>query len=147
MEKLNFSKNKSGKWEFDSFYFSISHSDTLVAVTVSRAPVGIDIESLDAPINPSFTDRILTEEEFVEYITTIDESKTEYLISKWSAKKAFFKKDGNGDFVPSSTLIDTTQLYTKTINTENKKFICSIATKTPEKIRFFDLTNNDKFLL
>ena len=147
MEKLGFSKNEYGKWESDSVYFSISHSDVLVAVAVSRAPVGIDIESLDAPIKPRFADRILTEEELAEYITTTDENKTEYLISKWSAKEAFFKKDGNGGFVPSSTLIDKTQLYAKTIDAENKKFICSVATKTPEKIRFFDLMDNDKFLL
>lgn len=144
MEKTSFSKNKHGKWESDSCHFSISHSDTLVAVAVSRAPVGVDIESLDAPIKPYFADRILTEDERVEYGATKDEDKIAYLISKWSAKEAFFKKDGDGGFVPGSTLIDEAQLYTKVVENEGKGFICSVATNTPNRVRFFDLTNGDK---
>ena len=41
---LHFHKSREGKWSADEFQFSLSHTETAVAVVVSNAPCGIDVE-------------------------------------------------------------------------------------------------------
>ena len=60
IEKCNFTLSDTGKWECDSFYFSISHTKGLVAVAISNRPVGLDLEERQVPLK--LKDKILTKE-------------------------------------------------------------------------------------
>ncbi len=146
IENISLSKDENGKWSTPSCYFSISHSHSLLAIAVSRAPVGIDIEALSAPLMPGFDEKVLTEKEKLEYASLTKENKDEYLISKWTAKEAFFKRDGKAAFIPREINIVDNELCVKSIELDSVKYFCSIATKTPEKIRFFEDIPTARFL-
>ena len=143
IKNMSFSKEPSGKWTSPSCYFSISHCNSIVAVAVSKAPVGIDVESYDAPLRKGFEEKALTDKELAEYATIPDERKNEYLISKWSAKEAFFKRSEKASFAPAETLISENELVSQIIE---EKIICSVVTATPEKVRFYDNIPENKYL-
>ena len=46
IENFNFEKNPNRKWVSDRVYFSLSHSDGVVAVALSDREVGVDIERI-----------------------------------------------------------------------------------------------------
>ena len=92
-----FISNKNGE-------FSISHSEDMVLVAVSDAPVGADIEKI-RKINPSVIRKICNNEE----AAYINSGKTDYeknirLLEIWTFKEAYFKFKGTGitDFLKVS---------------------------------------------
>ena len=146
MENICFSKDENGKWSSPACYFSISHSGSLVAVAVSRAPVGIDIEAMDAPMRAESTDRLLTCSEREDYLTCSVAERQTYLVEKWAAKEAIFKKDGQKNFVPAEITIKENELYKKELLHGGKGYFCFVATQTPEKVRCFEEIPPQKFL-
>ena len=146
MENVSFTKEENGKWTTPACYFSISHSSSMIAVAVSRTPIGIDVESFSSPVNAGFAQRILTDDEAREYGALPDGSKDEYLITKWSAKEAIFKQSDDAAFAPGSIVIDPASLYSKTLELDGVKYSCAVATQTPEKTRFFEDIPTEKYL-
>lgn len=145
MNKIAIEKQKSGKWTTPSCEFSISHSDGVVAVAVSRAAVGIDIESIKAPHSEKFAERALTENEFSEYSLLDDNAKTEYLIDKWTAKEAMFKSLNESSFVPSKISVDPSSVRTGRVVVDGAEYSYSVATKTTEKIKIFENISLEKY--
>ena len=146
MENADFSKEKNGKWVANGFYFSISHSGELVAVAVSRTPVGIDVESYNAPIKDRFADKILTEHERCEYLSLPEGDRHDYLLTKWTEKEAEFKRRGEGYFAPGEIEISADELYSKDIELNGEKFACSVATKTPQRVRLYENIPIEKYI-
>ncbi len=141
IEDYNFSKNKYGKWSTDSFDFSITHTDNFVAVAISNAKIGIDIEKISAPISKKFPSRVFNEFEFEEYISLTDDKKNNYLIMKWTQKEAIFKSSDSHYFVPKS--INT---YTHTVQSEfyfynNEKYVMSVASEIPYQLISCNINN------
>lgn len=142
-KKLDFVKKPCGAWSTDGIEFSLSHSDGAVAVAVSRAPVGIDIESVHSPRSEKIAERIMTEDEFSRYNELPAEKKVDRLIEIWTAKEAIFKSKHKSDFVPSQYSTLSESFKTDAISLNDKKYVWTTATETPEKIRIFtdiDLT-------
>lgn len=136
IQNINLTKSSGGKWISDQVYFSLSHSDNLVCVAISKKAVGIDIEKLEIR-NEKLCDKILNNAEMSAYKSIIDD-KNKFLIVKWTQKESIFKLDGKKSFVPKK--IDTTKIktFTKSIFNSNEEYVLSVAGKDLEKIRIYE---------
>jgi 4'-phosphopantetheinyl transferase len=72
-------------------FFSLSHSEEGVAAVVSGTPVGIDIEKIK-PVTDKLINYVCNEKER-EYIESGDDKEYRFF-AVWTAKEAFFKKNG-----------------------------------------------------
>lgn len=129
LSSLNPRKTDSGKWVADRIFFSISHSDGIIAVAVSDKPVGVDIQGEVAPRAKNFAEKVLNERELSELRQLSDKDKTGYLIELWSKKEALFKLDGVGVFSP------------KTVDT--KSFVCSVQINEVESTAVLSVASRD----
>ncbi len=102
-ETLNISPNEveirlspSGKpyVEGNPVYFSVSHSENLVACVVSHRPVGMDVEFV-RPIEPSIQERICTNAE-LKHLRSFknEEERNLRFFTLWTRKEALFKRNG-----------------------------------------------------
>ena len=135
---MNIVKLPSGKWRGEGCEFSISHSDGAVAVAVSRAPVGVDIEAIRAPRCNGFAEKILSEDELIAFDSVPVSEKEGYLIDKWTAKEASFKAAGDTSFIPSRVAVDERHTKTARITIGGKLYSYSIVTTTPERLRVYE---------
>lgn len=135
---LDITKTEHGRFVTDKIDFSLSHSKGALAVAISRASVGVDIEEIDSKTREGASKRIMNETEYNAYEDLSSEDKQDYFFCIWTAKEALFKASKKGSFIPES--IDTTlggyKNFTKTIG--EKTYSLSVATATPERIRIFD---------
>ncbi len=79
-----------------NIYISISHCDENVVCAVDTAPVGIDIERI-RPVKEALINRVCTMEE-AEYLSSAKsgEEGLYRFFEVWTAKEAYFKKQGTG---------------------------------------------------
>lgn len=129
------SKDERGKPFMADYFFSISHTNDLVCVAVSKENVGVDIEEL----KPHQTlekakERILHENEQTE---VLDDEKA---LTLWTKKEAIYKLDDSIKvFIPKE--IDTTKYQTKAekLVFEDKTFIVSASARTVINVNFLTI--------
>ena len=136
--KLKLRKESYGGWSAGDISLSLSHSEGALAVAVSRAAVGVDIERVCAPRSDRLAERIMTAEELADYRLTPDAEREERLIAVWTAKEAIFKSRHLDVFIPGDC--DTLHELHRTAFTElgGVKYAWSVATVTPERVRVFE---------
>lgn len=78
----------------NNLFISISHSEKAVVCVISETPVGIDIEK-QKPVKSSLIDYVCTTEEKA-YINEDDALSQRRFFEIWTAKEAYFKKNGGG---------------------------------------------------
>lgn len=137
-------KDENGKWHSPHFEFSISHSRSAVAVAISHAPVGIDVELVGSVRHDGFAERNLTSGELSEYYSLPDTEKEAFLLTRWCIKEAVFKKRGDKIFSPSNinTIAEGFTINSFRLNGEN--YVCAVTTQNPEqspKITFVEQSN------
>ncbi len=119
---LDFTKNEYGKWLCDKVYFSISHSQNIVAVAVSSQPIGVDIEKINTlRFSADKMANILTDEERASL-----QINAQTLNELWAIKEAIFKKIGVGAFVPSKTNTVNVEHSTKKIKVNDVEYFLSV---------------------
>lgn len=130
IENLHLKRSERGKWECPFVRLSLSHTDSAVAVALSQAPVGVDIE----PINlhePSRCDKlakkILTPQELCEYQRLSESERNLFFIEKWTSKEAVFKSLDEPVFSPSSLDTSGYSVITSKVLIEGSDFIFSLA--------------------
>ena len=134
---ITFTKNEFGKWTTKDCFFSISHSSGAVAVALSKAEVGVDIELLKE-VKKGAIEKTLTKEEEV-FLSTLKEEEKQYsLIEIWSKKESYFKMANLPTFCPST--INTLQLnyHSGKINIGCKKYLLSVFAKDLKNLRFYE---------
>ena len=136
-QKLTFTKRPEGKWMTEKCAFSLSHCDGAVAVAVSRAAVGVDIETLRPLSRDRFADKILTEGEYALYEQTLPEDQEIFLLEKWTAKESLFKKNGEKIFIPRDHDTLTGKLRTQKVTLAEQTYVLSVASDTPEVMRSY----------
>lgn len=124
-EKLIFSVTSSGKPYCKShpeIHFSLSHSDSFIALAISESPVGIDIEKLRNPAE-DLINRVCCENE----IKKINESenRSRAFTEIWTKKEAYLKALGTGIDRELKTL-DTTDDKKKFVTKSFDNFIVSV---------------------
>lgn len=111
LDNIEYIYNEQGKPYLKNIplYFSITHSNGIVAVTVSKyEEVGIDIEKIEKH-NPSVAKKIMTEDEYKLYekIKSYGVEQNHYFYEVWTSKEAYVKKLGTTITLnPSSIEID-----------------------------------------
>ena len=135
-KEMKFNLNKQGRWECDKCYFSLSHSNNVVAVAVSDSPVGVDIEFMERSFSDKLYKKILTEKEISEYINMEKSEQKNYLIKKWTAKESLFKIGESKVFHPKELQNDR-KVYTNTIILNDIAFCYSVTNDNIEKLRVF----------
>jgi phosphopantetheinyl transferase len=143
MKTMAFSKNKRGKWETPTCYFSLSHCDDMVAVAVSRDVVGVDIED----VNP-FKDEVLffalTLQEMEECKSLPKEDRLEYLYQKWTTKESVFKTQEEGCFHPAKMQASDYSAKTKTLRIADKTYVLTVATADVGCVRYYENIDLEK---
>lgn len=139
MPKIKLTKNKAGRWECAECYFSLSHTDNVVCVALSRKPVGVDVESSSVKKEQAFANKILTESELNEYNLASD--KQTYLSEKWSQKESIFKTLDKPCFSPNT--IETKEYTTKVEKVEafDESFILAVANQDVQKLKIIKADN------
>ncbi len=134
---LTLEKQACGKWTTSACEISLSHTDGVVAVAVSRKPVGVDVELLHVSRPDGLAERILDGQEITHYRTLSQEEREAYLIGQWTAKEACFKSQGLAVFEPSKTKPDPKRLRTDRLTLAEHSYIYSVSTETPDRIRVY----------
>ncbi len=133
---LTFTKTESGAWSVKGAEFSLSHSEGMLAVAVSTAPVGIDVERIRPHKDAALAARILTAAERTRYELLPDEEKNTYLLTCFTGKEAVFKA-AKGGLLLSEIDTTTASLKTDTVTENGTSYVWSVATKTPQSVRVF----------
>lgn len=139
IEDISFTKLECGKWVCNDIFFSLSHSRSVLAIAISDTEVGIDIQSMNAPIASGLAERILTEDEISEYTSLPQNDKNPYLMKAWSIKESIFKAYGKASFYPSKISINEYECYTEFIDINDEKFCLSLVGKAPRIIETVEL--------
>ncbi len=132
---IDFKKNKNGKWECKDFCFSLSHSNGIVAVALSKTPVGVDVEALNSIKSNKLQNRVLSPDELDKFNDIRDENEKKlFILEMWTKKECEFKRFGGESFSPA--LIDAS--YAKTLQFEHNGgiYMISVANDNVEKLRF-----------
>lgn len=123
-----FGKNEHGKpflIDHPEVHFNISHCKNGIAVAVSDAPVGIDIESF-RQVSESLLSYTMNEEERRVIQESDDPMRT--FIEYWTKKEAVFKLHGTGITHHLHELLCGDEQVTTHVNS-SKRYVYSIATK------------------
>lgn len=142
IDRLNFEKTENGKWVLDNCYISLSHSHGMVAVAVSKKPIGADVELIEKPKNNAI-ERVLNRLEKKAFKKVEDKDKDRYLLTTWSKKESAYKKIGKGKFLPSK--IDTVKhsFFEKFIKENGKEYILTVCSEFSNEVRHFERVNLD----
>ena len=141
MEKLRFEKTENGKWLCDLCAFSLSHCSGAVAVAVSRAPVGVDVETQRVLTGERLADHILTENEKTLYAALAEAEKPLFLLRTWTKKESLFKREGGKALLPATIETTDAKVYCETVELDGKNYTFSVATDTPEVVRVYTNPN------
>ena len=135
MQSLEFTKCENGKWCCDKCWFSISHSNSVVAVAVSKKPIGVDIEIIQPPKSEVIT-RVLTKNELKEYNQS--EDKTRYLVTAWSKKESIYKKESKGKFLPGKIETAKKNVDVKYVMFHGEEYALTTSSEWAKSIRYFE---------
>ena len=110
----------------------------------ATAEVGIDIEAVEERRNEGLAERIMTAAELSEYEKAPQEMKDMRLVEIWTKKEALFKSMRSERFVPQSIDTLSGSLCTESVTLKGTKYVCSVATPNPERIRIFKDIDSEK---
>ena len=126
-KEIEYIYNESGKpyLKDKNLYFSLSHSNGIIALTVSKEEIGLDIE-LIKPVKDALAKRIMTTEEYNIYNTLDKNKKIKYFYEVWTSKEAYVKKIGSSiTLTPSNIEIDE-DILIKRINIDNNEYMLAV---------------------
>ena len=136
-EQIRFEKTASGAWRAEGFCFSLSHTDGAVAVALSHAPVGIDIEPLTTAIEEKLALRIMTESERATFTALPKEERGAFALTAWCKKEALFKLSGGESFSPKRTESADTRADTVCVTVGGKPLLLAIASDSLPDLRLY----------
>lgn len=125
--KLEYIYNESGKpyLKDENLYFSLSHSNGIIALTVSKEEVGLDIE-LIKPIKDAVAKRIMTIEEYNIYNSLDKNKKITYFYEVWTSKEAYVKKLGTAITLNPSNIEIDEDILIKRITIDNNEYMLAV---------------------
>lgn len=137
IETLDIKRNENGKWQCSACYFSLSHSGSLVAVAVSKKPIGVDIEKyVPDRFSQALENRIVTKLESAT-IRNLDKlHRAQYLSKLWTQKEAIFKLSDNKSFQPKCIETSKSLATTKTVLCGDERYFITVASDDVERAVF-----------
>lgn len=137
---VNFEKCKSGKWICDKCEFSLSHSDNVVCVAVSKIPIGVDIERIEID-KSRYLEKILTSCEKQKYENLSLDSRDVYLYNSWTKKESIFKAKNIETLSIEEFKMLEGPVYQEILNFGNKSFSLSVASKSVDNVRVYKVVD------
>ncbi len=134
---IEFTKKENGKWETPAFNFSLSHSENLLAVAISREPVGVDVEKI-ASVNRRAIEKTLTDLEKQKYSQVGQQNADEYLLGCWSKKESAFKMSEQEKFLPSKIHGDRYCRLEQVITLMDEKYILTACSESENSLEIFE---------
>ncbi len=124
---LDYIYNESGKpyLKDKSLYFSLSHSNGIVALTISKEEIGLDIEFIK-PVKESVAKRIMTIEEYNIYNSLDKNKKITYFYEVWTSKEAYVKKLGTAITLNPSNIEIDEDILIKRITIDNNEYMLAV---------------------
>ena len=117
------------RWTSELADISLSHGGAL-AVAVSGAPVGVDIESLLGDSDTArLAERFFSDAERAEYYAAPEEERRAAFLRIWTAKEAIFKSQRSAAFAPSEVDSGASRVHSRTVRLGDEDFILSVATE------------------
>ena len=136
-------KNQFGKpmYSDKNINYSFTHKNDVLAVAVSVAKVGVDIEEIKTErVDLRLKNRVLTESEIK---SCVDETS---FYSYWTKKEAIFKLNGNSDcFSPKNIPVDLFTTESFFLKTDDKEFCLSVASDVVSGVEIVLLGDIKKF--
>ncbi len=129
-----------GRWSSETVDFSLSHGGGALAVAISSAHVGVDIELLDGERDSArVAERFFNAEEREEYLSAPESERPLAFLRIWTAKEAVFKSQGSATFAPSSVDSHSRTVRTESLLLGGRQYILSIASDNETLIHTVEL--------
>ncbi|MBP3503670.1 MAG: 4'-phosphopantetheinyl transferase superfamily protein [Bacilli bacterium] len=127
IDKIEYIYNESGKpyIKDSSLYFSLSHSNGIIALTVSKEEIGLDIE-LIKDVKDTLSRRIMNDLEYNTYQSLNKESKKIYFFEVWTSKEAYIKKLGTSITLNPSNISIEDDVLLKKINISSNEYMIAL---------------------
>ena len=127
IDKIEYIYNESGKpyIKDSSLYFSLSHSNGIIALTVSKEEIGLDIE-LVKDVKDTLSRRIMNDLEYNTYQSFNKESKKIYFFEVWTSKEAYVKSLGTSLTLTPSNIVIEEDVLLKQINISNNLYMIAV---------------------
>ncbi len=135
MRSLGIKKNKNGKWTCPKYYFSLSHSGDIVAVAISRKPLGVDIEKISDRFDGKLGSEMLTAKE-IRNAPNEKSTARLYVNELWTVKEAIFKLGGGKSFVPDNIETEKVKRITKIVRDDTTEYFLTVVCDDAEKAVF-----------
>lgn len=129
--KIEYIYNEFGKpyIKDSNLYFSLSHSNGVIALAVSKEEIGLDIE-LIKDVKDNLALKVMNEAEYNIYKGLSKNDKISYFYEVWTSKEAYVKKLGTTlTLNPSNINIDT-DVILKNINISNSQYMIALTDAT-----------------
>ncbi|MBR2351214.1 MAG: 4'-phosphopantetheinyl transferase superfamily protein [Clostridia bacterium] len=127
------------RWTSELADISLSHGGAL-AVAVSGAPVGVDIESLSGDSDTArLAERFFSDAERAEYYAAPEEERRAAFLRIWTAKEAIFKSQRSTAFAPSEVDSGASRVHSRTVRLGDEDFILSVATESELTLNIVEL--------
>ena len=127
IEKLEFYYNESGKpyIKDSNLYFSLSHSNGIVALTISKEEIGLDIE-LIKDVKDTLARKVMNDEEYCTYQNFSKENKKIYFYEVWTSKEAYIKKLGTSLTLNPSNINIEEDVILKKLHISNSEYMIAL---------------------
>lgn len=129
--KVEYIYNEFGKpyIKDSNLYFSLSHSNGVIALAVSKEEIGLDIE-LIKDVKDNLAHKVMNEAEYNIYKGLSKNDKISYFYEVWTSKEAYVKKLGSAlTLNPSNINIDS-DVILKNINISNSQYMIALTDAT-----------------
>ena len=133
-------KNDNKKWVSDACFFSLSHSGDVVAVAVSLAPIGVDVEGTERERYEMIADHIFSDAERAHYETLEESAKMRFVMAAWTQKESLFKRADERVFAPKSYDVLKADVQTHEICVDGRSYFLSVASEKVQSLRIKNVT-------
>ena len=118
------------RWTGELADISLAHGGGALAVAISGAPVGVDIELLsDGSDGDRLAERFFNDAERAEYYAASEEERRLTSIRIWTAKEAVFKSRSESAFAPSDVDSHSSRVHSSTLRLGDRDFVLSVASE------------------
>lgn len=133
-------KNDNKKWVSDACFFSLSHSGDVVAVAVSDAPIGVDVEGTERERYEMIADHIFSDAERAHYEALEENAKMRFVMQAWTQKESLFKRADECVFAPKSYDVLKADVQTHEICVDGRSYFLSVASENVQSLRIKNVT-------
>ena len=123
-------RREGERWTGKLADISLAHGGGALAVAISGAPVGVDIELLsDGSDGDRLAERFFNDAERAEYYAASEEERRLTSIRIWTAKEAIFKSQMSAVFAPSDMDSHSSRVHSSTLRLGDCDFVFSVASE------------------